>query len=169
MTPLRRPLPWLERISFPTSRWRRTAATLLRSSSGGNSRLCFTFHRHCRRRSLTSFVGHQYAYETKHEGRLGCRGGSALFELGFAFGQTGLQPVQGHLRSLEGGSDGGHTNAVRGALVLDLSPCIQGSGEAMSLMMPNERSGVDAGRASLFAFRRQWPGATHRGCWVDGV
>jgi hypothetical protein len=27
---------------------------------------------------------------------------------------------------------------------------------------PNKRSGVDAGRASLFAFSRPWPGATHR-------
>jgi hypothetical protein len=28
----------------------------------------------------------------------------------------------------------------------------------------NQRSGVDAGRASLFAFLHLWPGATHRGC-----
>ena len=28
----------------------------------------------------------------------------------------------------------------------------------------NERSGVDAGRAFLFAFLRLWPGATHREC-----
>jgi hypothetical protein len=29
-------------------------------------------------------------------------------------------------------------------------------------MRPNEHSGVDAGRASLFEFWRPWPGATHR-------
>jgi hypothetical protein len=28
---------------------------------------------------------------------------------------------------------------------------------------PNERSGVDAGQAFLFAFLRPCPGATHRG------
>ena len=32
--------------------------------------------------------------------------------------------------------------------------------------MPNERSGVDAGRASLFAFPHLWPGATHREGWA---
>src|SRR5258706_8694098 len=39
-------------------------------------------------------------------------------------------------------------------------------GLALSVILngwePNERSGVDAGQASLFAFRRPCPGATHR-------
>ena len=30
------------------------------------------------------------------------------------------------------------------------------------LGLPNEHSGVDVGRASLLAFRRPWPGTTHR-------
>jgi hypothetical protein len=30
----------------------------------------------------------------------------------------------------------------------------------------DERSGVDTGWASLFAFWRPWPGATRRECWV---
>jgi hypothetical protein len=34
----------------------------------------------------------------------------------------------------------------------------------MNLRRPNERSGVDAGRGVLFAFARQWTGATHREC-----
>lgn len=33
----------------------------------------------------------------------------------------------------------------------------------------NERSGVDAGRASLFSFLRPSPGATHRERWTKGV
>ncbi len=32
--------------------------------------------------------------------------------------------------------------------------------------LANERSGVDAGRASLFAFLSVWPGATHRECYA---
>ena len=31
-------------------------------------------------------------------------------------------------------------------------------------VLPNYRARVDAGRTSLFAFGRSWPGATHRGC-----
>ena len=37
-----------------------------------------------------------------------------------------------------------------------------GWGDGRLSDLPNKRSGVDAGRASLFVFRRAWPGATHR-------
>ena|ERR1019366_7503585 len=39
----------------------------------------------------------------------------------------------------------------------------------MNLRRPNERSGVDAGRGVLFAFARQWTGATHRECYWAAI
>jgi hypothetical protein len=38
-----------------------------------------------------------------------------------------------------------------------------GTNGALEIILPNKRSGVDAGRGSLFALLRPCPGATHRG------
>jgi len=47
---------------------------------------------------------------------------------------------------------------LRGQGLIDGVP----QGDFESPWIPNERSGVDVGRAALLAFLREWPGATHR-------
>jgi hypothetical protein len=61
-------------------------------------------------------------------------------------------------------AEGAHPHWKDTTIEIPLAPNLLPLGD--SNRVHNERSGVDAGRASLLAFLCAWPGATHRGRWA---